>query len=54
MEWFGTVESVEQLKGEYLHLLQKWKGNADVMGEIDGQYDDLLVSLGVELNNKIE
>lgn len=54
MEWFGSAESVEQLKGEYLNLLRKWKKDADTMAEINEQYEDLLVSLGVKLNEKIE
>lgn len=54
MEWFGSVESVEQLKDEYLNLLRKWKNDSDVMAEINEQYEDLLVSLGVKLNEKIE
>ena len=54
MEWFGSVESIEQLKGEYLNYLQKWKKDADTMAEINEQYEDLLLSLGVELNQKIE
>ena len=54
MEWFGSVESVEQLKDEYQNLLRKWKNDSDVMAEINEQYEDLLVSLGVKLNEKIE
>lgn len=54
MEWFGAIESIEQLKGEYLNLLRKWKNDADVMSEINEQYEDLLVSLGVEFNEKIK
>ena len=54
MEWFGSVESIESLKGEYLNYLRKWKNDADTMKEINQQYEDLLISLGVELNEKIE
>lgn len=54
MEWFGAIESIEQLKGEYLNLLRKWKNDADAMSEINEQYEDLLVSLGVEFNEKIK
>lgn len=28
MEYFGSVESIEQLKAEYLAYLRKWKGSA--------------------------
>lgn len=54
MEWFGSVESIESLKAEYLNYLRKWKNDEETMKEINGQYEDLLVSLGVELNEKIE
>ena len=54
MEWFGSVESLEQLKGEYLNYLRKWKNNAEMMAEINQQYEDLLLSLGIEYNQKIE
>ena len=54
MEWFGSVESIESLKSEYLNYLRKWKNDADTMKEINEQYEDLLISLGVELNEKIE
>lgn len=53
MEWFGSVDSLETLKGEYLNYLRKWK-NTDTMKEINQQYEDLLISLGVEFNEKIE
>lgn len=53
MEYFGSVSSIEQLKSEYLNYLNKWKGT-DVMDEIREQYEDLLVSLGVELNKQID
>ncbi len=54
MEWFGTVESIEGLKQEYLTYLKKWKSDKEVMGEINEQYENLLISLGVEFNEKIE
>lgn len=54
MEWFGSVESIESLKQEYLNYLRKWKNDKDMMAEINRQYEDLLVSLGVELNKQIE
>lgn len=53
MEWFGSVDSLDSLKGEYLNYLRKWK-NTDTMKEINQQYEDLLISLGVEFNEKIE
>ena len=54
MEWFGSAESIEQLKGEYLNLLGKWKSDKDLMKEIDEQYENLLQRFGVELNKKID
>lgn len=54
MEWFGSVETIEQLKGEYLNYLKKWKSDTDLMKEINGQYESLLEQFGVELNHKIE
>ena len=54
MEWFGSVDSLESLKGEYLNYLRKWKNDTDVMSEINLQYQSLLESLGVEYNIKIE
>jgi len=54
MEWFGSAESIEQLKGEYLNLLRKWKNDTDLMSEIKQQYSDLLERFGVELNKKID
>ena len=54
MEWFGSASSIEQLKGEYLNLLKKWKNDADLMAEINAQYEDLLASFGEELNKKID
>lgn len=53
MEYFGTVESIEQLKSEYLRYLNKWKGS-DIMNEVKKQYEDLLYSLGVEYNKQID
>jgi hypothetical protein len=54
MEWFGSASSIEELKGEYLNLLKKWKNDADLMAEINAQYEDLLASFGEELNKKID
>ncbi len=54
MEWFGSAESIEQLKGEYLTYAKKWKNDADLMAEIREQYENLLAQFGVELNKKIE
>ena len=54
MEYFGSVESIEQLKGEYLNYLKKWKNDTDLMAEIDEQYNSLLETFGVELNQKID
>ncbi len=54
MEWFGSVESIEALKGEYLGYLRKWKNDEEAMKEINEQYQDLLFSLGVEFNEKVE
>ena len=42
MEWFGSAESIEQLKGEYLNYLKKWKKDDDLMAEINEQYQALL------------
>ena len=28
MEYFGSVQTIEQLKAEYLAYLRKWKGSA--------------------------
>lgn len=53
MEWFCNIGSIEGLKREYLNYLRKWK-DTDIMKEIKRQYDDLLLSLGAELNYKIE
>lgn len=54
MEWFGSVETIENLKQEYLNYLRKWKDDTDLMAEINGQYEELLARFGVELNQKIE
>lgn len=54
MEWFGSANSIEELKGEYLNLLKRWKDDADLMAEINAQYKDLLASFGEELNKKID
>ena len=54
MEWFGSAESIEQLKGEYLNLLGKWKSDKDIIKEIDEQYENLLQRFGIELNKKID
>ncbi|SEP82591.1 hypothetical protein SAMN04487977_101539 [Treponema bryantii] len=54
MEWFGSAESIEQLKGEYLNLLKRWKSDADIKKEIDEQYVELLERFGVELNKRID
>jgi hypothetical protein len=53
MEFFGTVESIEQLKSEYLNYLNKWKGS-DIMLDVKKQYDSLLEKFGVELNKQID
>ena len=53
MEYFGSVESIEQLKAEYLAYLRKWKGSA-MMDEVKKQYEDLLFTFGVEVNKQID
>lgn len=54
MEYFGSVTNLEELKGEYLTYLQKWKNDAELMKEIKEQYQSLLETLGVEYNEKVE
>ena len=41
MEYFGNVDSIEQLKADYLKYLNKWKGS-DMMTEVRKQYEELL------------
>lgn len=53
MEYFGSVESIEQLKGEYLKYLNKWKGTP-MMADVKKQYEDLLLTFGVEINKQID
>ena len=53
MEYFGNVESIEQLKSEYLNYLNKWKGS-DIMLDVKKQYDYLLEKFGVEINKQID
>lgn len=53
MDYFGSVGSIEELKGEYLKLLNKWKGS-DIMVEVKKQYESLLESFGFALNKQID
>lgn len=53
MDFFGSVKTIEQLKGEYLNYLNKWKGS-DIMNDVRKQYEELLVTFGVELNKQID
>lgn len=53
MEYFGSVQTIEQLKAEYLAYLRKWKGSA-MMDEVKKQYEDLLFIFGVEVNKQID
>ena len=53
MEYFGNVESIEQLKSEYLNYLNKWKGS-DIMLDVKKQYERLLEKFGVEINKQID
>jgi hypothetical protein len=53
MEYFGNVDSIEQLKADYLKYLNKWKGS-DMMTEVRKQYEELLETFGVELNKQID
>lgn len=52
MEWFGSVSSIEELKGEYLNYLKKWKNDKDLMAEVNSQYEELLERFGAEANEK--
>ena len=54
MEWFGETQTIEDLKGEYLNYLKKWKNDSDIMAEINSQYEELLSQFGEELNKKID
>lgn len=54
MEYFGSVKSIEELKSEYMKYLQKFKSDAELVEEINEQYNELLEGLGVEVNAKID
>ena len=45
MEYFGSVESIEQLKAEYLAYLRKWKGSA-MMDEVKKQRERGSINYG--------
>lgn len=53
MDFFGTTESLEQLKGEYLKYLNKWKGS-DIMVDVKKQYEERLYSLGIKYNEQVD
>lgn len=52
MDFFGSVSSVEELKGEYHNFLSKWKGT-DLMADVRSQYEDLLKKFGKEIDAEI-
>lgn len=54
MEYFGEVTSIEELKSEYLNYLRKWKDDTDIMADVNEQYKDLLLSFGIEINDRID
>lgn len=53
MDFFGTTESLEQLKSEYLKYLNKWKGS-DIMVDVKKQYEERLYSLGIKYNEQVD
>lgn len=52
MDFFGSVSSVEELKGEYHKFLSKWKGT-DIMADVRSQYEALLEKFGKEIDAEI-
>lgn len=54
MEYFTSCNSLETLKGEYKNYLMMFRNDKDSLLEMEKQYEDFLVELGVELNKKID